>query len=358
MEFKPDWEFAKGLLTDWWRGAGLALSVYAPRKKPFLGLPEPKLLDDPKECWLDAEFRIRSSECAFDHTFYGGTAFPDMNLYLGPGCMALYLGCEGDFSKCEGTFSGQDTIWFYPFIDDPDKAPDLRFDPENYYWKRHIGIIKLALERGAGRYQVSIPALVNNLDMLAYLRDATQVFIDLLDRPEWVHKCQRQMLELYFRYYEEIYDLVKEPNGGCSYNGFQVWAPGRITRAGVDLGAMISPEMYREFVLPYVEEECNRVDYAIFHLDGPECIRHLDALLEIDTLHAIQWSPTGVSCGSEQWYPLYKKIRDAGKSLQLRGIKPEEVQPLIDRFGPDGLNIWVTLDSEDNARRLLDKYYS
>jgi hypothetical protein len=358
MEFKPDWEFAKELLIDWWHGAGLALSVFAPRQTPLHGLPKLELMDDPMECWLDAEFRIRSSEYSFDRTFYGGTAFPDMNLYLGPGCMALYLGCEGKFSKCEGTFSGQDTIWFHPFIDDPQKAPRLRFDSENYYWKRHMEMIKLAKTQGLGRYQVSIPVLVNNLDMLAYLRDATQVLIDLLERPEWVHEYQQQILALYFRYYEEIYALVKDPNGGCSYNGFQVWAPGRVTRAGVDLGAMISPKMYREFVLPYVEEECKRADYALFHLDGPECIRHLDGLLEIDSLHAIQWSPTGASCGSETWYPLYQKVRDAGKSLQLRGIALDEVQPLIDLLGPEGLNLWVTLDTENEARQLLDKYYS
>jgi len=356
LEFKPDWDQAREKLRAWWHGRGLALSVFAPRTKALFGLPKPEIPVDAEERWLDAEFRINNAEYLFDNTFYGGTAFPDANLYLGPGCMALYIGCKGDFSKCDGTFSGQDTIWFFPFITDPGNAPDLIFDRENKYWQRHLEMIMVALERGADRYRVSIPVFVNNLDMLGYTRGATELLLDLVDRPEWVHRCQRQILDLYFLYYQEVYELVKDPDGACSYNGFQAWAPGKVTRAGVDFGAMISPKMYREFVIPYVQEECDRVDYAIFHLDGPECICHVDELLKIRSLHAFQWSPKEYGCGSPHWFPLYEKIRSAGRSLQLRGVEEDELAPLLSVLGHDGLNIWMNVSSEAAANRILDKY--
>jgi len=356
MFYKPDWEEAKARLLAWWRGEGLSLCVYAPREQPLWDGPRPALPADPRDRWLDAEFRVQSAEYKFAHTFYGGDAFPDANLYLGPGCMALYLGCDGDFSACTGEFEGTDTIWFRPFIADPDSAGPIGFDEHNYYWGRHLEMIRLALDRAAGRFRVSIPVLVNNLDMLAYVRGSTALLSDLVERPAWVHRAQRQILELYFRYYDRIYDLVKDAGGGCSQNGFQVWALGRITRAGCDHAAMISPRMFREFVLPYVAEECERVDYALFHLDGPECIRHVDALLEIPSLRAIQWSPKGEGCGSSRWYPLYDKIRAAGRSLQLRGVRVAEIEPLLKRYGPNGMQLWITAGSESEAREVLHEY--
>ena len=69
--------------------------------------------------------------------------------------------------------------------------------------------------------------------------------------------------------------------------------------------------------MPSLRLQCQQLDFSLYHLDGPDAIRHLDALMEIEELNALQWTagagqPDG---GNERWYAIYDKVRDAGKSL-------------------------------------------
>ena len=48
-----------------------------------------------------------------------------------------------------------------------------------------------------------------------------------------------------------------------------------------DISVMISPKSFRRFVQPFIREQCQRLDYSMYHLDGVDAIRHLPALLEM-----------------------------------------------------------------------------
>jgi len=103
---------------------------------------------------------------------------------------------------------------------------------------------------------------------------------------------------------------------------------------------MIGPDMFAEFVTPYLARQCARLDYSVYHLDGPECIRHVQHLVKIPKLNAIQWTPgPGFDVGDTRWYDLYHEVRAGGKSLLLIGVHPDFIKPLLKEFGPDGLFI-------------------
>ncbi len=46
---------------------------------------------------------------------------------------------------------------------------------------------------------------------------------------------------------------------------------------------------------------------------------HLDSLLEIEELDGIQWVPGAGQPWCQHWPEVYKKIRDAGKLIQVFG---------------------------------------
>ena len=94
-------------------------------------------------------------------------------------------------------------------------------------------------------------------------------------------------------------------------------------------------------MVPALTEQCERLDYSMFHLDGHQCTKHLDLLLDIDGLDAIEWTPDPQvpKGGNEKWHSMYRKILDAGKSVQAIGVKPEEVEPLLDAVGGKGMYI-------------------
>lgn len=105
---------------------------------------------------------------------------------------------------------------------------------------------------------------------------------------------------------------------------------------------MIGPDMFREIVQPSLKDQCRKLEYSIYHLDGPDAIKHVDVLMEIEELDALQWTcgagkPDGANA---QWYGIYDKVRAAGKSLWIM-IEDGSVQN------------W-----SDNTQRILDKYGS
>ena len=99
----------------------------------------------------------------------------------------------------------------------------------------------------------------------------------------------------------------------------------------------------------------------MYHLDGIDAIRHLDAVLEIEELNAVQWTPGvgEVQGGNARWFDLYKKILASGKSIMANWVTIDELEPLIDNVGNEGLHINVDFKSEkdiDTALKIIEKY--
>jgi hypothetical protein len=351
MEFKPDWDSAKRRLAAWWHGEVVdrfVLQVAAPRAER-IG-PDPPPLEKPAEVterWLDPAYRVGNAERHFASTWFGGEAFPYFDPHLGPGSLALYVGSEPVFAD--------DTVWYQPCLPDLDDRPALRVNPANRWWQATKALVSEGVRRGQGRYLTAIPDLIENLDTVASLRGTAQLLWDLVDHPRPIHALQREVLEAYFECYDELYAMVSSVGEGCCFSAFQVWAPGRMAKLQCDFSAMISPAMFEEFVLPYLSQQCERLDYSVYHLDGPDAVKHLDLLLSIPRLNVLQWTPGAnqPGVGAEQWFDIYRRARQAEKSLLLAGVHPNEMQRLVETFGPEGLLVSTWVSSQAEGEELL-----
>ena len=127
-----------------------------------------------------------------------------------------------------------------------------------------------------------------------------------------------------------------------------------------DFSVMISPSQFEEFVKPTLVRQAKFLDKAIYHLDGPGQIPHLEQILDINEINAIEWVPLPKSgiymdTGSEEWYPMYKRIQEKGKKLVLRGIDPNRIEKLLDNISPKGLFISTNCETEEDAKELIRK---
>ena len=85
----------------------------------------------------------------------------------------------------------------------------------------------------------------------------------------------------------------------------------------------------------------------IFHVDGRGVLRHLDQILAIPEINAIQWvQGVGDDLPIMQWIPVIKKIQAAGKGV-LVDLQLNELEPLIAETKPDGLFICVPAEEKD-----------
>ncbi|MBS3762299.1 MAG: hypothetical protein KGZ25_03235, partial [Planctomycetes bacterium] len=125
-----------------------------------------------------------------------------------------------------------------------------------------------------------------------------------------------------------------------------------------DFSAMISPEMFGEFMVPVLTEMCQRVNYSMYHWDGPGAIPHHDHLLSIDPLPMLQWTP---GAGQEptwhrKWWPMYHKTFDAGKKMLISCDTLQHLEDLRREFGADMKMFLINMgvESPDEAERAME----
>lgn len=349
LMWKPDWAQAKERLTRWWERNGLAVYLSVPRKTARDGIAKPLPQADHRLRLTDPGCRVPAEEYKLAKIDFCMEAFPYFQSQIGPGSLGSFLGAQPGFAET--------TVWYNPCIGDPDHFGPIRFDPQGRWFKIHMDLIEAALASSKGRYLVAVPDLIEGLDTLAAMRGTEQLLADLVDRPAWVHQRLEEINQAYFEAFERIYQAVKDPQGGNVYTAFHIWGPGRTLKVQCDFCCMISPPMFREFVQPYLRAQCDRMDYSLYHLDGPGAVRHLDALLEIESLDAIQWMPgAGVPMGGDPcWYDLCKRILAGGKSLQIFHGKVDEIRPLLDAIGPKGVFLRTSVGNRARAERLTDE---
>lgn len=358
MRFKENWQETKQRFEAWWSRSGLdrpMMNFVVSRQTPLEKLEtvtEPVSMED---FYLDAEYKVKKlrNYCR-THDFIADS-FPCIDVNIGPGCMALYLGCKPIFKE--------DTVWYEVCVTKGwEEYGEIRFDNDNYWWKRQLEFIKKAKELSVHDFCVGIPDFVENVDILSLMRGMQATCFDLIDEPELIETLLRKIDDIYFQYYDVVRNIIKEEDESCGFGSFSIWGKGKTAKLQSDFCALMSPEQFRSFIVPSLRRQCKKLDHSLFHLDGRNAIKHLEALLEIDELDAVQWvSGAGQPDGaSEMWYPIYDKVRSAGKALQIcigDGDFDNWVSgigKIVKRYGPNGLYFFIPEMEEVKARILMD----
>lgn len=350
--YREDADQVRDRLRRWWRGEDLGrpmLQLTAPLDQPVESvpaLPRPPNVQCDRFTTLDMPYRLNVMARACLNTAYFGEALPSATLSLGPSTLALYLGCRG--------VENADTTWFEPCIADPDQAR-FEFDPANPYWIFQQELIRQVRPWAQGRFLLDFPDFIEGLDILAAMRGAETLMLDLLERPAWIQRALTRTTELYFRYYDPVYELIKDDTGGVHW---WVWAPGRLAKLQCDYSAMISPDMFKEFMLPVLRAQTERLDYAMYHWDGPGALGHHNHLLSLPKLTMIQWT---AGAGAEsvfdrRWWPMYHKTIEAGKKLfiaEWNGLDTAAIRTLKREFGPQ-LNQFLIAGPVNSAAKAAE----
>jgi len=353
--WKSNWQETRQHFKDWWERKGLVLGMWGACNRPDRPHEETEATPEPgsvRESYVEAGPRAARNHHQLAHSSFPADVLPLSSTDIGPGSLALFLGSEPGFSDR--------TVWFEPCIqdcEDPEKLPPFRFDESNEWWQVTKATLEACAELGRGKYVVGCPDLIENVDILASLRETQTLLMDMVERPEWVEQKVAEINEVWFEAYRRIYEIIKLEDGSSAFGAFRIWGPGKVAKVQCDASAMFSPEMFMRFVVPALVEQCEWLDHSVYHLDGSQAICHLDALLGIGALDAIEWTPEpGAGGGGDpRWYDMYRKILDAGKSVQAVGVRRGEVLPLLDAIGGKGVYLFTEIASERDAEALMQE---
>ena len=350
--WKLNLEETKKHYVDWWNHKGIVLNMWEHFQEgvtPHADVPMPPAPKDLNQKWFDPQWRAEYLDWYVAHSCLKADMLPVANTQLGPGSLAAILG---------GVFEGgEDTIWIHP---NPDYTDEIIFDRNHPNWLLHKELLKACKAKAQGHYYIGMPDLMEGMDVLAAMKGTDKVLLDTVMQPEVLEHQMQQINDIYFQVFDELYDIIREGDE-MAFCYFSAWAPGKMSKLQSDISTMISVDDYRRFVQPFIRQQCQRLDYTLYHLDGVGATHHLPALLEIEELNAIQWTP-GVGepqGGSPKWYDLYKKILGAGKSIMACWVTLDELRPLLDNIGCDGVHIEMDFHNEDEveqAMRIVEEY--
>lgn len=346
--FQLDPTIAKRYDAFWQRSAvDRFLAYIAVGKHPSRPLRPEGMSDEEyiKLKWDNLDVRAETSIKHCTTNNYYLDAFPREFINFGPGSLAASIGGSYRFAL--------NTVWFDgdPIIGDWENPPVLSFDPESELWKKTVTYTNAITAGGVAH--ASVADLGGVLDTVASLRGTQRLLYDLYDYPDEVKKMAREVTALWKQAYAQSVALTAPFQEGTS-SWMPIWCRGRYFPLQCDFSAMLSPDMFEEFVLPELIDLTEYLDHSIYHLDGPGEIPHLDHLLSIPRLDAIQWTP-GAGIGGpadERWFEMFQRIQAAGKGLVLLGVRPDQVEPLLKALSPNGVFMAIGCGDDATAKEI------
>ena len=302
--------------------------------------------DQKKRWWFDSELQVDLFMKSIAGRRFHGETFPVYFPNLGPDVYASFYGAELEF--------GQVTSYSIPCIHQWEDADRLILDVDNEYFKKIEDLTMHALERCTGQFLVGYTDLHPGLDCVAAWRDPLQLCYDLYDDPDQV----RRLAELAIADFEFIYDhfdaLLKQ-HGQLSVSWMGIPSYGRMHIPSCDFSALISKRFFEEFGLPILQREIESMSHNIFHVDGHGVAKHLDTILSVPEVHALQWvQGVGDNYPIMQWVPLIKDMQDRGKPV-IVDLSIEDLNDFISVMKPEGLFLWVAVEDEQEELDILDR---
>ncbi|MDR1948870.1 MAG: hypothetical protein LBQ38_05735, partial [Spirochaetaceae bacterium] len=284
-----------------------------------------------------AEELVDAIDYHLQSTEFLGDSFPAVNLdSFGPGVLSAFCGARLDNS------SGR--VWFSVEPRLPIEEIHLSYDPSNQWAKRIKDIYRAGLHKWNGVVLMGMPDLGGVLDVAATFRGSEELLMDLYDSPDEVWRLCGEIQNAWYEAYHDLEAVLQPGNGGYSdWGGAYSAVPSYILQS--DFSYMIGPEMFNQFVLPCLKRDCEELDHTIYHLDGVGEIPHLDSLLTLDKLDAVQWVYGDGKPTARHWIDLYRKIAAAGKGIHLVG-DGEDLREVYTQI-KDNIYFPYTFDAKD-----------
>lgn len=349
--YKTDLDATLDRFDAWWRRAPMdrpVVTITARRGDP--PSPPASRHETLAERWLDASYQIAAAESVFRSTRYLGESLPVFTPNLGPDQLATVFGATLEF--------GESTSWSHPVAQDIASVAALAPSFAHPAWEWLERATDLSLGLGRGKWLTGYADLHMNGDLVAALRGPQDLCIDCIEDPEGVRAACEHVTPVAIEAYARLAGKLLA-QGLPTATWLEAPLRGKMHVPSCDFNALIGASMFEDLFLPSIVEECRAADRSIFHLDGPTALQHLDSILAVEEIDAVQWVYGAGNGPAARWVDVYRRIQDAGKALQVICEGIGDMLEVSRSLAVEG--VWYSLggpypiDAAEGALRTMEK---
>lgn len=329
--YKSNWNDAFARMMAWWAGDGLDRPVLIPYLRKD-GAPKFTPACDPgtqADRDLSEEYRLAADRYFLEWRHFHAETAPYAGTAYGSSLctLAAMAGARVHYTPDTGT------AWIQ---EEPDlysrDLPEFHEDSPPYAFA--VRMIRRHAETFGYDCILGADVMLDPLTTLSMMRGAGNLCMDLVERPDMVRRWADRLGEMFLRI-AAGYRVARALQGRREhYNWTGIWAPGDLEALQCDFSAMLSPEMFRAFAMPHLERQAAFYDYALWHLDGPDEIRHLEDICSVPRLRAIQWVDTRRQ-GPKAYVDLFRKVLKLDRSVIFGVRSADEALDMARLLGKD-----------------------
>jgi hypothetical protein len=278
------------------------------------------------------------------------TGFWTAEPYAGIPWMEAFWGCE--------IIASQESFMPLPPVKSPEDLETRFFSMDNPWVAKYFEFVIKLNALSAGRFPVGAPIMRGQGDTAGALLGQTELIYALYEEPECIKRLLGRIVDSFLQIYGEMHRLNGPFLGGSSMGMYHVWAPGESLWFQDDISALLSPALFREFLLENERQFCGRYPYTLMHLH-PSSFHLLDDILSNENLKALEINKDVGGPSIAQMIPQFRKVLDKKRGLIIWGdLTEEEIKLIFDRLPPEGIFFNILLPDLKSAEKINTKLYS
>jgi len=293
---------------------------------------------------------LRDCEDLFErHEACGGDFIFSASAFWGIPWLEAALGCPILADHETGSIHSEPP----PRFRGPADLPE--FDPASPWMAKAVEFLDAMASASGGRWPLATTRMRGIADLLAALYGQPEFIFAMMEKPEEVHAVADRLTAFWIAFGRLQLEHIPLFHGGVGSFYYHMWAPAGTVWHQEDAAALLSPDLYAQFIQPYDERIVAAFDGCIMH-QHPTRFVPTDFYLKMDftalELHVDESGPR-----AEQLYETHMKILDHGKPLLIWGhLSQADLDWIFTRLPSRGLAVMTVVEDPSQAKAIWERY--
>jgi 5-methyltetrahydrofolate--homocysteine methyltransferase len=230
----------------------------------------------------------------------------------------------------------------------------------NPWAQKLLELARAVVDHAAGRYPVAPTLMRGPADILSAMRGADRFPMDFYDCADAVSQAAELCADVWIELGKAQLALVPASLNGyvAGAHGLRTWAPDRVIWLQEDAMALLSPRIYRRFILPLDKRIASEFPHTAFHLHGSAlwAVEDLAATSEIDL---IELNFESAQCDVEGTFAAWKRIQQDKPLVVWKEFCGDEYWPwlhrVLDELSWQGLSIQITVATRQAGQAVVSR---